>query len=167
MSLFGTPEQASTPRNDVNPHLKSSLFADEPGLGTNSSSLFADDTIGDAGSPWSAPNPKRAARHELVKMLLPTTEVPESYVDAYDVILNSGDTVGAGISVAEARKVLASTSLTPADQSTILNMVVPGGKETSSGLGRSEFNVLLALAGLAEEGEDLTFDTVDERRKSK
>ena len=57
--------------------------------------------------------------------------------------------------------------MTAADQAKILNLVLPGGQETSSdGLGRNEFNVLLALIGLAQEGEDITFDAVDERRNS-
>ncbi|PGH23790.1 hypothetical protein AJ80_02220 [Polytolypa hystricis UAMH7299] len=171
MSLFGTsPEEHSPLGKHTSPsRSKHSLFADEPEFGAPSSSaLFADDTPGDTGSsPWgNAPNPKRAARHELVKMLLPTTEVPESYIDAYDAVLESGDRVGAGVGVAGAKKVLASAGLTAADQNTILNMVVPGGQDPAAGIGRSEFNVLLALTGLAQEGEDLTFDTVDERRKT-
>lgn len=146
---------------------KSSLFSDQPGLGaTSSSSLFADDTPGDS-SAWNSPNPKRAARHELVKMLLPASEVPEGYIDAYDVVLDSGDKFGAGIAVDGAKKVLRDTGLSAEEQATILNMVVPGGRDPPNGLGRGEFNVLLALIGLAQEGEDLTFDTIDERRKSK
>jgi sorting nexin-8 len=41
-----------------------------------------------------------------------------------------------------------------------------GDSDSSNGLGRGEFSVLLALVGLAQEGEDLTFDAVDDRRKS-
>jgi sorting nexin-8 len=100
-------------------------------------------------------------------MLLPATDVPESYIVAYDAVLHSRDQGGAGVGLAGAKKVLSSSGLNTADQATILNMVVPGSQEPDNGLGRGEFSVLLALIGLAQEGEDLTFDTVDERRKSK
>jgi len=144
---------------------KSSLFADEPALVATSPSLFAEDASG-GDSPWNAPTPKRAARRELVKMLLPATDVPESYIVAYDAVLNSRDRVGTGVGLAGVKKVLSSSGLKTSDQATILNMVVPGSQEPENGLGRGEFSVLLALIGLAQEGEDLTFDTVDERRKS-
>ncbi|PGH13855.1 hypothetical protein AJ79_03423 [Helicocarpus griseus UAMH5409] len=166
MSLFGSPpEDTPVPKANSASRSKSSLFSDRPAFGAHSSSsLFADDGPGDS-SPWNSPNPKRAARHELVKMLLPATEVPEGYVDAYDVVLDSGDRHGSGIAVEGARKVLRDTGLSSEEQATILNMVVPGGRDPPNGLGRGEFNVLLALIGLAQEGEDLTFDTIDERRK--
>ncbi|OJD25426.1 hypothetical protein ACJ73_03203 [Blastomyces percursus] len=166
MSLFGSsPEDSPAPKANSTSLSKSSLFSDQPALGaTSSSSLFADDPHGDS-SAWNSPNPKRAARHELVKMLLPASEVPEGYIDAYDAVLHLGDKLGAGISVEGARKVLRDTGLSAGEQATILNMVVPGGRDLPNGLGRGEFNVLLALIGLAQEGEDLTFDTIDERRK--
>ncbi|KAK2789207.1 Sorting nexin mvp1 [Onygenales sp. PD_12] len=166
MSLFGTsPDDSPVIGTNSTSHSRSSLFADQPGFGGTSSSLFADDGPGDS-SQWTPSNPKRAARHELVKMLLPVAEVPTSYKAAYDTVLDAGDRVGAGISVEGAKQVLQSTHLSPEEQTTILNMVVPGGREPVSGLGRGEFNVLLALIGLAEEGADLTFDTIDERRKN-
>ncbi|EEH34481.1 sorting nexin mvp1 [Paracoccidioides lutzii Pb01] len=166
MSLFGTsPDDNPAAKTYAVSQSKSSLFSDQPAFGQpSSSSLFADDTPG-VSSPWNSTNPKRAARHELVKMLLPASEVPESYIDAYDAVLDSGDKFGAGIAVEGARKVLRDSSLSSEEQATILNMVVPGGRDPPNGLGRGEFNVLLALIGLAQEGEDLTFDTIDERRK--
>ncbi|PGH03588.1 hypothetical protein GX51_04014 [Blastomyces parvus] len=166
MSLFGSsPEDSPVAKANSTSRSKSSLFSDQPAPGaTSSSSLFADEPHGDS-SAWNSPNPKRAARHELVKMLLPASEVPEGYIDAYDAVLDSGDKFGAGISVEGARKVLRDTGLSAEEQATILNMVVPGGRDLPNGLGRGEFNVLLALIGLAQEGEDLTFDTIDERRK--
>ncbi|OAX81922.1 hypothetical protein ACJ72_03730 [Emergomyces africanus] len=165
MSLFGTSPEDPPVAKDSSASRSKSLFSDQPALGTtSSSSLFADDSPGDPAT-WNSPNPKRAARHELVKMLLPASEVPEGYIDAYDVVLDSGDKLGAGISVEGAKKVLQDTGLSAEEQATVLNMVVPGGRDLPNGLGRGEFNVLLALIGLAQEGEDLTFDTIDERRK--
>lgn len=166
MSLFGTsPEEAS----EVNSARlsKSSLFADEhSGTKPPGSALFADDN-GGGDSPWDMPTPKRAARHELVKTILPASDVPDIYIDAYDLVLESGDKAGAGVSLTGIREILSSSGLNAGDQGKILNLVLPGGQGTANGLGRNEFNVLLALVGLAQEGEDLTFDTIDERRKSK
>jgi sorting nexin-8 len=166
MSLFGTsPEEPSAAASTPRP--KSSLFADDSIGG--SSSLFADDTGDDSSSsPWNPQHntAKRTARRDLVRTLLPVSDVPESYVDAYDLILNSGDRVGAGVGLTSIRELLSSSGLTASDQGKILNLVVSGDHESSGGLGRGEFNVLLALIGLAQQGEDLSFDSVDDHRKS-
>ncbi|KAJ5366319.1 hypothetical protein N7541_000260 [Penicillium brevicompactum] len=164
MSLFGeSPEDRST--GGFAQKSKSSLFADEPATG--GSSLFADDDGDDSSSPWNIQNnsAKRAARRDLVRTLLPNSDVPESYIDAYDLILNSGDRVGSGIGLTSVREILSSSGLSATDQSKILNLVASGDHESFGGLGRGEFNVLLALVGLAQEGEDLSFDAVDDRRK--
>lgn len=164
MSLFGTSPEDPSAGDPA--RFKSSLFADEPATG--GSSLFADDDGHDNSSPWNAQNntAKRTARRDLARTLLPNTDVPESYIDAYDLILNSGDRVGSGIGLTSVREILSSSGLTATDQSKILNLVASGDHESFSGLGRGEFNVLLALVGLAQEGEDLSFDAVDDRRKS-
>lgn len=165
MSLFGeSPEDH--PTGGFAQKSKSSLFADEPATG--GSSLFADDDGDDSSSPWNIQNntAKRAARRDLVRTLLPNSDVPESYIDAYDSILNSGDRVGSGIGLTSVREILSSSGLSATDQSKILNLVASGDHESFGGLGRGEFNVLLALVGLAQEGEDLSFDAVDDRRKS-
>lgn len=164
MSLFGTSPEDPSAGDPA--RFKSSLFADEPATG--GSSLFADDDGDDSSSPWNAQNntAKRTARRDLARTLLPNTDVPESYIDAYDLILNSGDRVGSGIGLTSVREILSSSGLTATDQSKILNLVASGDHESFSGLGRGEFNVLLALVGLAQEGEDLSFDAVDDRRKS-
>lgn len=152
---------------------KPSLFADEPSFGggstsnLGSSSLFADDDDFNTSSPWNNNTIKRAARHELVKSLLPDGDVPDSYIDAYDLVLNAGDRVGAGVGLTSVREILSGSGISATDQAKILNLVVSGDIDRSNGLGRGEFNVLLALIGLAQEGEDLTFDAVDDRRKSR
>lgn len=164
MSLFGSSPTES-PLTNSNAKSKD-LFGDEPTpAATSTSSLFADDNGGDA-SPWSMPTPKKAARRELVKTLLPATDIPESYIDAYDIVLDSGDGVGAGVGLRGVKKILGSSGLSAAGQATVLNLVVPGGQEHANGLSRSEFNVLLALIGLAQEGDDISLDGVDERRRS-
>jgi sorting nexin-8 len=145
------------------------LFADEPAFGTGSanfggSSLFADDD--GLGSPWNSNTAKRTSKQQLVKTLLPDSDVPESYIDAYDLVLSAGERAGTGVSLTTVRELLSGGGLSATDQAKILNLVLSGDTDRSNGLGRGEFNVLLALIGLAQEGEDLTFDTVDDRRKS-
>ena len=112
------------------------------------------------------PTPKKTARQNMVKNLLPANDVPESYVDAYDAVLKANDKTGMGVSLTGMKNVLQSSNLSSDDQSRILNFVVPGGQENINGLGRSEFNVLLALIGLGQEGEDISLDGVDERKRS-
>ncbi|PCH01309.1 Hypothetical protein PENO1_019050 [Penicillium occitanis (nom. inval.)] len=152
MSLFGTsPDEGAT---EANPSRlsRSSLFDDEP------HSHGSD-------SPWNMPTPKRGGRQNYIKTLLPASDVPDSYTDAFELVLDASGRSGAGVGLTTIRQILSSSRLTAADQAKILNLVLPGGQETSSeGLGRNEFNVLLALIGLAQEGEDITFDAVDERR---
>ncbi len=45
-----------------------------------------------------------------------------------------------------------------------MGIIAPGGGEIA--LGRGEFSVLLALIGLAQEGDAISLDSVDERRRS-
>ena len=60
---------------------------------------------------------------------------------------------------------LESSRVNADEQARLIKLVTPTGSE-GGGLGRSEFNVLLALIGLSQEGEEATLDSVDERRKS-
>ncbi|KAL2864433.1 sorting nexin Mvp1 [Aspergillus lucknowensis] len=166
MSLFGTSPDDSSVADSAR-RSKSSLFADEPSVGGGSthfgsSSLFADDD--GLSSPWSNTG-KRTSKHQLVKSLLPDSDVPESYIDAYDLVLSAGERAGTGVGLTSVREILSGSGLTATNQAKILNLVLSGDTERSNGLGRGEFNVLLALIGLAQEGDDLTFDAVDDRRK--
>jgi len=140
---------------------RSSLFDDES-TAPKSSSLFADDDA-PGSSPWGMPTPKKAHRGELTKSLLPASEVPDFYIDTFDRVLR-GDGAGGKISSAGVAKVLSAGNLGADDQLRIMSIISPGGQ--SSDLGRNELNVLLALIGLAQEHEDITLDSVDERRKS-
>ena len=111
------------------------------------------------------PTPKKAARSDLIKNLLPGSEVPESYVDAFDALLDSGDRVGGNISSNAVTKFLQNSGIGVAEQTRISSIVAPGGIAQGS-MERGTFNVLLALVGLDLEGDDATLDGVDERRKS-
>ncbi|KAK5059815.1 hypothetical protein LTR84_009698 [Exophiala bonariae] len=156
MSLFGSSPTETAPLNSK------SLFGDEPARPATNSSLFADDA---GESPWSMPTPKKSARQNLVKNLLPATDVPDSYVDAFDTVLKANDRTGVGIGLAGVKSVLESSGLSEQEQHKIFNFIIPGGQESANGVGRSEFNVLLALIGLGQEGEDITLDSVDDRRR--
>ncbi|KAH7083617.1 sorting nexin-like protein mvp1 [Paraphoma chrysanthemicola] len=160
MSLFGD--------EDVPPRAKqaSSLFDDDPKPAAKTgNSLFADD-LDSSDSPWSLPTPKKTGRGALVKSLLPASDVPDAYIDAFDAVLAAGDRAGSGISIEGARKLLRASGVSSDTQAKILEIVSQPGQE-GAGLGRNEFNVLFALVGLSQEGEDvLTLDSVDERRQS-
>ena len=164
MSLFGSspPEE---PSQSTRSGKSQSLFDDDRATGAANSSLF-DDGDGTGPSPWDMPTPKKSAKGDMVKTLLPATSVPESYVDAFDLVLEAGFEAGPGsVTLAGAKKLFESSGLDADEQARIVNLIT-GGQEPSGGLGRSEFNVLVALIGLAQEREELTLDGVDERRRS-
>jgi sorting nexin-8 len=162
MSLFG--DEDSVPSTAASKS-RISLFDDEPSPAPGSkSSLFADDESASGPSPWGLPTPKKTARGDLVKNLLPASEVPDSYIDTFDDIIKTGQGAGGKITAAAATKVLSSAKLGADEQSRVVNVVSSGGQ--LSDLSRNEFNVLLALIGLAQEHEDITLDSVDERRRS-
>ncbi|KAF1973836.1 sorting nexin-like protein mvp1 [Bimuria novae-zelandiae CBS 107.79] len=164
MSLFGDDDDLPS-RPKAQQQSSSSLFDDDPKPTGNS--LFADDLQGD-DSPWGFnPTPKKQ-KGSLIKSLLPASDVPDSYIDAFDQVLESGERAGSGISIAEAKKLLGSAGLSSDRQSKILE-VVSQPEQESAGVGRNEFNVLYALIGLAQEGydvPDLSLDGVDERKRN-
>lgn len=159
MSLFGEDDLPSRPKQS------SSLFDDDPKPAgrTGGNSLFADDIDG-GDSPWAFPTPKKAGRGSLVKSLLPATDVPDAYIDAFDALLDAGNADGTGISFDGVKKLLADSGIPSSSQSRILEVV---GAQSGAALGRNEFNVVFALIGLAQEGDDMTLDSVDERKRSK
>lgn len=167
MSLFGTsPDESSTAQ-------PSSLFDDRPTpvAAESQSSLFADESTDNVvGSPWRLATPKKPSRADLVKSILPPSDVPEFYIDTYDALLES-DKLGAGVSLTAVRKVLEACGLPAEVQARILNIVLPEGAENAesvaNGVSQGQFNVLLALIGLAQENDDVTLDSVDERRRGR
>jgi sorting nexin-8 len=164
MSLFGSsPDESSITKSNGQQQSKGLFDDDDEPTPNGGNSLFADDT---GGSPWSMPAPKKAGRNELIKNLIPATEAPESYVDAFDTLLANGEGINGKITQAGITKLLSNSNLPSSDQESIIKIVAPGGVP-DIGLERGPFNVLIALIGLAQEGEEATLDGVDERRKSK
>lgn len=166
MSLFGEPDEPVAAANSSKSRL--SLFDDEPSSTPGSkSSLFADDDDVSGGSPWSVPVPKKVAREDLLKTLLPTSDVPESYIDIFDDMLKDGNDSNGKLSGAGVEILISAAKLNPDKASRILKIISPDAELRD--LERNEFNVLLALIGLAQEEEDVhdvTLDGVDERRRS-
>jgi sorting nexin-8 len=108
---------------------------------------------------------KQKSRADLVRTLLPASDVPDSYIEAYDTVLAKDGGRDGKIAAGGVASVFASAGIAPERQGKIMAIIAPAGGEIA--VGRGEFNVLLALIGLAQEGESVSLDSVDERRKSK
>ena len=154
MSLFGDEPAAPAARP------KSGLFDDEETTKPKSGSgMFGDGTADvDESSPWGFTPKKNAGKGSLVKSLLANADVPDVYIDTFDSLQAGGNVVAA-----DARQLLRDSGVSSSAQDTVWNIVTSRAEVSS--LGRSEFNVLLALIGLAQEGEELSLDAVDERRR--
>ena len=154
MSLFGDEPEASASR------AKSTLFDDEATPKSNTSSTMFGDSTADAdeSSPWGFTPKKNTGRGSLVKSLLANADVPDLYIDTFDS-LQAGGSVGA----ADAKQLLRDSGISDSSQNNIWGLVTSRIEVAS--LSRNEFNVLLALIGLAQEGEELSLDAVDERRQ--
>ncbi|KAL1840004.1 hypothetical protein VTJ49DRAFT_921 [Mycothermus thermophilus] len=165
-SSSGSPELRPSPFNNS----RSGLFEDEPPMTrSTTTALFADDDTADA-SPWDIPAPrKHQSRRDLIRSLLPSSEVPESYIAAFDVVIAEDHSAAAHagrIGPGGLARTLAAAKL-PADaQAHIMAVISAGARSDEVELDRNEFNVLLALIGLAQEGEPVTLDGVDERCRS-
>jgi len=162
MSLFGSsPDDSSL---SAPPAQESSLFDDEQRPSTKSGNSLFDNDAASGSSPWGVHTPKKASKSDLIKSLLPASDVPESYIDAFDTL---GDSAykddGGRISATGVKKIFEGTGVDASEQDRIAKLVT-GGQEAA--LGRSEFNVLLALIGLSQENEEASLDSVDERRRS-
>ena len=100
MSLFGDDDVPSRSKS-------TGLFDDDQKPAGKSGSGLFDDGFDGNDSPWAFPTPKKAGRGSLVKSLLPASDVPDLYIDAFDALLDAGDRAGNGISLDGARKLLA------------------------------------------------------------
>jgi len=159
MSLFGDEDVPARAKQS------SSLFDDDAKpSGKTGSGLFSDEMDGN-DSPWGLPTPKKADRGALIKSLLPASEVPDAYIDAFDALLEAGEGAGNGVSWEGAKKLLERSGVPSESQAKIVEIVLQPGQERA-GLTRGEFNVLFALLGLAQDGDDVILDSVDERKKS-
>ncbi|KAK3334116.1 hypothetical protein B0T19DRAFT_354346 [Cercophora scortea] len=175
MSLFGSSppdESSSAMASNKFANSQSALFDDDAAAGlpkSSASALFADEDSG-ASSPWDMPTPRKPkTRADVLRHLLPASIVPASYIDVFDNVVHE-DGSGGRVTLGGIARTLAAAKLGADDQARIMGIVAPsggGGVDHDGGqisLGRGEFNVLLALIGLAQEGESISLDSVDERR---
>lgn len=126
----------------------------------NSSTLFEDDN-----KPWDMPTPrKQHSRADLIQNLLPASDVPESYIEIYDNVVRE-DGSGGKIGGKGVARTLAAAKLNADAHAQVMSIIAPAGVRDVA-LGRNEFNCLLALIGLTQEGETVSLDTIDERRAS-
>lgn len=169
MSLFGTTppnEPSSLGDSGLRPSRVSLFDDDGPTNRSGSDSLFNDDELSGsgAGSPWDMPTPrKQQSRADLIRGLLAGVQVPDSYVEAFDHALQE-DGRGGKVSAAGISKTLAAAKLGADEQALVMSIISPNGDEVE--LARDSFNVLLALIALAQEGETVSLDGVDERRRN-
>lgn len=171
MSLFGD-DYAGPPSRGAGPTTKSSLFDDPDSAAAPAqqsvaaakpnTSMFGDAADDDGSSPWASFTPKKPQRRsgaEVVRSLLADAEVPEAYVDAWEALAAGRRDV----EEADVRRVVLGGSGVGAEVGEEIWRIVSASGE-SRVLGRGQFWVLLALVGLALEGEELGLDAVDERR---
>ena len=131
---------------------------------STSTALFADDDAG-SDSPWDLPTPrKQQTRADLIRNLLPSAEVPDSYIEAFDAVVAEHGSAGR-VTAGGVARTLAAAKLGADAQARVMAIVAPGGTGEEVVLDRNQFNVLLALVGLAQEGEAVSLDSVDERRQ--
>ncbi|KAM0448322.1 hypothetical protein ACHAQK_000303 [Fusarium lateritium] len=165
MSLFGSsPSEGSpelAPSSGPARRGGAGLF-DDDSASKPSGGLFADDDT-PHDSPWDMPTPrKKQSRADLIRNLLPGSDVPDSYIETFDTVVRE-DGSGGQVTSGGVAKLFATARLDADAQARIMSLVAPGAGDVM--LGRNEFNVLLALVGLAQEGEVIGLDEVDERRK--
>ncbi|PSR81106.1 hypothetical protein BD289DRAFT_507717 [Coniella lustricola] len=166
MSLFGqSPPDESPSMHSSFARSRASLFDEDNESTTASQTQSASNSLfQDESSPWDMPAPRRQkSRADLLRHLLSAADVPESYIEAFDaVVLDNGS--NGKIQASGVSRVLAASKLDADSQAKIMNIIAPGGGVAA--LGCNEFSVLLALVGLAQEGEIVSLDSVDERRKN-
>ncbi|KXH36766.1 sorting nexin mvp-1 [Colletotrichum salicis] len=165
MSLFGSSPPTDSPSN-TSAAPSRSLFDEGSMSKSGSNSLFTDDDLAGAeSSPWDMPTPrKKQSRADVVRNLLSASDVPEPYIETFDTVMRE-DGSGGRVNAGGIAKLFAAARLGADQQAQIMSMVVPAAGGDIA-VGRGEFNVLLALIALSQEGDHISLDTVDERRRN-
>ncbi|PFH56209.1 hypothetical protein XA68_16895 [Ophiocordyceps unilateralis] len=162
MSLFGSSPDAETgapsrrrAKDGPEEVAKADGGRDEAGL------FGGGDGGDDESSPWGLPVPrKQQSRADMIRNLLPSSDAPESYGDVFASAVRDDGSDGR-VSSAGIAKLFAAARLEPETQTRVMSLLAAGD---GASLDRGEFNVLLALIGLAQEGDIISLDGVDERR---
>ncbi|PHH61617.1 hypothetical protein CDD81_8132 [Ophiocordyceps australis] len=145
---------------------KDSIF-DQPPAASNG--LFDDDASDsrhDDSSPWDMPTPRRLqSRANVIGNMLPVSDVPTGYAEIFETVMRQDGQDGR-VTASAISKLFATSRLAPESQVRIMSLLGQSDDGSDASLGPAEFNVLLALIGLAQEGEVISLDGVDERRKN-
>ncbi|KJZ76850.1 Sorting nexin mvp-1 [Hirsutella minnesotensis 3608] len=176
MSLFGTSPtdndiEPSTPRRQAKQGRGDELFGEpSPQQSPSGNGIFGGESgSGHDGSPWNMPTPrKQQSRADVIRNLLPASDVPDSYIETFDTVLRD-DGSSAHVTSSGVAKLFAVARLGVEAQARIMSLLAhhdDGHDASAVSLGRGEFNVLLALIGLAQEGDVISLDGVDERRRN-
>ncbi|KAI0097113.1 hypothetical protein F4814DRAFT_443202 [Daldinia grandis] len=164
--LTSPPNETPSSGNPSMGQSRTSLFDDDdPMTRSTSDTLFNDDDFGSGrASPWDMPTPrKQQSRADLLRRLLDGVDVPDSYIEAFDRAVQEDGSAGK-VTSSGVTKMLAAAKLGADAQAQIMGILAPAGSLNT--IGRNEFNVLIALIGLAQEGESISLDGVDERRRN-
>lgn len=99
------------------------------------------------------------------------SNLPLVYAQVYERVLIEypAGGFGTGISAAGVRRVLEEAGLSDdegAGRRIKESVMGVGGIGAEAGIGKGEFNVLMAMIGLAQEGKEVNIDEVDDRRRS-
>lgn len=110
---------------------------------------------------------------DVVKTLVNegNSNLPPAYAQVYErvIIEYPAGGFGSGISVAGVKRVLDEAGLGEdegAGRRIKESVVGISGIGVEASIGKAEFNVLMAMIGLAQEGKEVSIDEVDDRRKS-
>ncbi|CCG81644.1 Sorting nexin Mvp1 [Taphrina deformans PYCC 5710] len=140
-----------------------SLFGDEEVPSQKASALFGDASpersqerglFGDDGDPWM-PSPKK--RKDLAR-ILSSEDAPEIYVDIFEDYAISSVLPLTGL-----RRLMEDAALKKHDKELIVSILVPTDS-TQAGLNRGEGNLAIFLIALAQQGEEISLDAVDDRK---
>ncbi|PHH81408.1 hypothetical protein CDD82_840 [Ophiocordyceps australis] len=160
--LDSRSSMASTPRRQG----KDGIF-DQPSAASNG--LFDDDASDsrhDDSSPWDMPTPRRLqSRAHVIGNILSASDVPTHYAEVFETVVRHDGHDGR-VTASAISKLFATSRLAPESQVRIMSLLGQSDDASHASLGPAEFNVLLALIGLAQEGEVISLDGVDERRKN-
>lgn len=155
MSLFGSPD---VPTTTIPQKSLSVLFGDDSSVPGLKPSMFNEDKES-SHEQWKFPVSDQSQRKELMMNLQPSWPIPE-YNEIFNTMSKDSDDL---IVREEVLKVLDCSGLN-SDQKLLILKIIYHESETTR-LTRNEFNVLLALIGLAQDYEDISLEKIYEKRQ--
>lgn len=163
MSLFGSSPEDNTPSGSTQASAargRSALFDED--IVPPSSSLFENDAHSD--DPWSFSAPRTSRRVGLDQLLTESNaKIPEYYFSVFEVLLQQYPSRSRdAVSPDAIEKVLTEAELGNNSRDIVWNIL----GEKKDAWNRSEIWALLCMVGLISEGEEVSMDSIDDRRRS-